>query len=502
MPKRISQLPEASSVSQGDYVPVVVQGVTKKVTVANLGVGSPGGGNVSTANGDAPQAGAQVDTTDATATNIGSAIALATDSITMIDVAVQCIQAGATKAKIFSVRRSFLNDGGTVTDGTQTNLTTPEELGGALAASVAITRTGATAQPMVTGVAATALRWYLISQAMKVTAATGAVPAAPTAIAPTSGTESGGTVVQITVPSSTGITGAKVGGVALTSFSIVNATTVQGTTGVHATGAVDVVVSNIYGDSPPLAGGYTYTAAWTPASLNLAAWWKPSFTGTFPHAGTASAGASGAGSRDLLALGGAGTEPIAGTAVDGKTPAVYDGTNDYTEGETFADNYLAAGGYGGCALVWIDAITTDNDTDNQQNLNNQILTHSDGVSSIYLRSNAGAPLVGITHYDGTLPYKKAAISIATGAWRFVKWRYVNGTGIQIGVGATWSAAIPAADLSGLGTTFLFMLGRNYNGTVFTQFRHLDVFAMQYGPSDADFDNIRTYLQAQYPSLSI
>lgn len=229
--------------------------------------GTGGGGSLNTANGSAPQSADEVDTTNATPTNIGTAINLATDSVTTVDVAVQCIQAGASKCKIFNVRRSFLNNGGTVTDGTQTDLITAEEIGGSLAASVAITRTTTTVQPKVTGVSGTELRWYLISQSMAVTAGAQTYPDAPTAISPTTGDTAGGDVVQITVPNSTGLTGAKVGGVALTAFSIVNGTTVQGTTGAHAAGEVDVVVTNAAGDGPPFVGGFEYGAEFLPSSV-------------------------------------------------------------------------------------------------------------------------------------------------------------------------------------------------------------------------------------------
>ncbi len=69
-----------------------------------------------------------------------------------------------------------------------------------------------------------------------------------TFINPDNGPDSGGTVVQITVSDSSGCTGATVCGVALTSFSIVNGTTVQGTTGSGMPlGAGDVTVTNAFG---------------------------------------------------------------------------------------------------------------------------------------------------------------------------------------------------------------------------------------------------------------
>jgi hypothetical protein len=56
-------------------------------------------------------------------------------------------------------------------------------------------------------------------------------------------------------------TGATVtfGGTALTLVSVVNATTITGTTASHAAGAVDVLVSNPDGQSGKCAGCYTFT---------------------------------------------------------------------------------------------------------------------------------------------------------------------------------------------------------------------------------------------------
>ncbi len=88
-------------------------------------------------------------------------------------------------------------------------------------------------------------------------------PAAPAvySIYPVLGTSLGGETVYIAVDDSTGATGAKVGGAPLTSFAIVNGTSVSGVTAAHANGAVNVTVTNAVGESSPLVGGYTYGTA-------------------------------------------------------------------------------------------------------------------------------------------------------------------------------------------------------------------------------------------------
>ena len=80
-----------------------------------------------------------------------------------------------------------------------------------------------------------------------------------TLISPTSGTTGGGTALTIT---GTGfLAGATVslGGTAATNVVVVSSTSINATTPAHATGAVNVVVTNSDGHSGTLMNGYTYT---------------------------------------------------------------------------------------------------------------------------------------------------------------------------------------------------------------------------------------------------
>jgi hypothetical protein len=79
-------------------------------------------------------------------------------------------------------------------------------------------------------------------------------------IAPTSGTTAGGTSVTITGAGF--LTGAAVtiGGTAATNVVVVNGTSITAKTPSHATGAVNVVVTNTDGQSGTATNAYTYTA--------------------------------------------------------------------------------------------------------------------------------------------------------------------------------------------------------------------------------------------------
>ena len=80
-----------------------------------------------------------------------------------------------------------------------------------------------------------------------------------TAINPTSGTASGGTGFTLTGTGLTGATSVTFDGIAATSVTVVNSTTVTGVTPAHTAGAVDVVINTPAGGAT-LANGYTYVA--------------------------------------------------------------------------------------------------------------------------------------------------------------------------------------------------------------------------------------------------
>lgn len=76
-------------------------------------------------------------------------------------------------------------------------------------------------------------------------------------ISPATGAAAGGTPVTIKGTHLAGTTGASLGGIALTSFNVVNDTTITGTTGAHAAGAVSAVIHDDGGDITA-ATAFTY----------------------------------------------------------------------------------------------------------------------------------------------------------------------------------------------------------------------------------------------------
>ncbi len=80
-----------------------------------------------------------------------------------------------------------------------------------------------------------------------------------TAINPNSGTTAGGTPVTITGTNFQAGAAVSIGGVAATGVTVVNSTTITATTGAHAAGVVDVVVTNPDAQSGTLPAGFTYS---------------------------------------------------------------------------------------------------------------------------------------------------------------------------------------------------------------------------------------------------
>ena len=97
----------------------------------------------------------------------------------------------------------------------------------------------------------------------------GASPPSVSAISPNSGSTAGGTAVTITGASFVSGATVSIGGVAATGVSFVNAATLTATTGAHATGMANVVVTNPDTQAGTLTNGYFYA---TP----------PSNTGFYP----------------------------------------------------------------------------------------------------------------------------------------------------------------------------------------------------------------------------
>ncbi|RWM51652.1 MAG: autotransporter outer membrane beta-barrel domain-containing protein, partial [Mesorhizobium sp.] len=159
-------------------------------------------------------------------------------------------------------------------------------------------------------------------------------------ISPTSGPVTGGTSVTITGVNLGDVTDVTIGGIALIGTTVVNATTITGTTPANTAGSKDVKVTALTGSST-LAGGFTYltpTITLSPTSLppatagNAYSQSVIATGGTAPYSFTVSAGALPPG----VSLTGGGT--LAGTPT---TAGVY----NFTVTATDANGFIGARAY-------------------------------------------------------------------------------------------------------------------------------------------------------------
>lgn len=449
-----------------------------------------------TANTNFDQVSVETTTSSATPSPVdGTSVTLATDSVTTIDVAAVAIQVGAGKAKVFNVRRHFLNDGGTVTASTQEDVGGPDEIGGALAASVAIEYTGTTARVEVTGVAATGLRWRVDVQSVHVDAPA-SVPVAPelTSVSPSSGAIAGGTSITLTGTGFTGATGVTVGGSAATAVTVVSDTEVTCTTPMHSAGAVDVVITTAAG-SDTLAGGFTYSAAFDPSSASLTGWMRagsPWNVGTAVWSGTASAGSSGSRSADDATTGF--PTPADGAALNSLVGPDFNGTDDMLFGNPLATSNYWGTGSGQvfvAALFNADAADADPGASSRRDAP-AIVSETNAYAGLYFHAG-GVTFAIVTDAGGGTVYEITK-ACSTGAWHSaVAWwdganLHLEIDGVAATPVATTGSAIPSlADPLRIGRNYAsaYFNGRIYDlatatSAVMTSAEHISYVNSRYG----------------------
>ncbi len=246
------------------------------------------------------------------------------------------------------------------------------------------------------------------------------------------------------------------------------------------TGVVTVRVTNPDEQYGELVNAFTYEDVFNPATLDLSGWWRASFSES-PWVGTASAGSSG--SRDLTE---ATNPPVTGAAVNGLVPADFDGTNDVLTNATAISTLLSASAWSMWALVNLDAINTNNA---DVWLNDPILCDTGAFWGVHLKSGG---TVHAFQWDGAS--KSVSETISTGAWALVQAKY-NGTNLLLRVNSgSWQSAA-AGNISTL--TGTLRAGVTPTGGHALDGRIAEIGIADLVISDADFDNIKSYVNSRY-----
>ncbi len=220
-----------------------------------------------------------------------------------------------------------------------------------------------------------------------------------------------------------------------------------------------------------------------PGSLALQGFWRGSFGGS-PWVGVSSQG--GSGSRNLTE---ATNPPTAGTAVNGFTPALFDGTNDELTGAA-CSNFITTTNFSFGALVNFAALSIDN-TSNYF-LNHTIFgTTGTAEWAVYARANGGAGLVGCA--TGASNRVEIALGGAgTGAWKYVQGKS-NGTTLSIRVNGGTAVTATASTIGSLAAALNVgdLASSFLNGSL------LDLYLTTQHFSLATEDSLLSYARGRY-----
>ncbi len=234
----------------------------------------------------------------------------------------------------------------------------------------------------------------------------------------------GGDTVTIT---GTGMAGANQVLVGATEGTITNNTdtSITFTTPVKVAGAYNLTVVTAGGSSNALP-----LECWDPSILSCTTLHQASFTGA-PWVGKASAGTSL--DRDLVI----GTTPAVGAAVNGYTPADFDGTNDNLDYQETLTTIFGGSSYSGVAFIKARTISTDSGAAGS----NEFLLGNGSNVGVFLRSSG---LVCAAHTDTTTNTRVATAPYTVNTWKCVHWKVdlaSVGSELKIGTGGTWGTGV-------------------------------------------------------------
>lgn len=221
-----------------------------------------------------------------------------------------------------------------------------------------------------------------------------------------------------------------------------------------------------------------------PATLSLQGWWRASFTAS-PWVGTSSAGSSG--SRDLTE---ATNPPSVGAALNGFTPASFDGTNDQLTTAVVNSTFLSTSA--GFILCLFNATSAAADAGAAGYFNNPGLVSDIGGSSspMLTYSTSGVRLGTFNGSD----FNSVAAAASTGAWHVGIGRW-DSTTIEVGVdGGPFTTLARTVSLDGAGG---MGVGRDDNAALFFNGLIAEVMMAQFRPSDAEVAGLVGYLRSRY-----
>lgn len=230
------------------------------------------------------------------------------------------------------------------------------------------------------------------------------------------------------------------------------------------------------------AGG---SSVFDPATLSLTGWWRGDYAGA-PWTGTASAGASG--SRDLSTLS---SDPAVGTALNGYDSADFDGTANQLTTSLAGSSLLSASAFSFWCLINMDSVPADPGAGSRWQ--GYGLWGDSAVTYVQVAFTAAGASLGVTSSGA---YDEVTETCSTGANHLVQATF-DGNNLRIRVDSgSWQSA---ATTNGPNTTVDDLTNTIKIGVQIGYFdgRVWDLAFADSVISDANFDNIRSYMNSRY-----
>lgn len=231
---------------------------------------------------------------------------------------------------------------------------------------------------------------------------------------------------------------------------------------------------------PPIPFSFIKSSTFDPATLSLSGWWRTNYGGS-PWTGNASAGASNG--RSLTE---ATNPPTGGTAVNGLTPALFNGTTNQLS-TALTINDFGPSAISIVALVKMVALAAD---DAGMDVQPKIFCDTGSYLNLLVETSG----VRFGFYNGGIK-QTADVAISTGVWTMVRAKW-DGTNLFCATNANAFAVGVASGAPDV-LTGTMNVGRNYNATSFLSGNIAELMVSSTALSDANFNNIRSYFNARY-----
>lgn len=224
------------------------------------------------------------------------------------------------------------------------------------------------------------------------------------------------------------------------------------------------------------------SAVFDPTTLALTGYWRAPFTAS-PWTPTASAGASGT-NGDLTE---ATNAPAAGAGSGGLASADFDGTNDRLQAAANNNVFYSSTALSGWCLFYADTASAPAGDEYSDGQFFADITNSETV--------VGYTSSGLHLGFYASGYKTLDVAASTGAWHLGQWKLESGALKARIDGGAWSTVACGA-LSFL-TPGAMSIGKGYGVPAYFDGQILELACADIAISDADFDNVLSYVNATY-----